>query len=305
MLLFSLAVACTPTEAQLIEGILENVDTANGEITIVTKDGKTITLTISTDDAENADGSTTSISTLSPGILLEIEATEGEGGQIARRVKARQSEVEGTIVEINGQEISIESSDGEVTVVILDDNSRIELADDAQGNISGLVVGQSVEAEFDPESRAAFKLESEDEDDKDNGEEDDEDEDEDDDDKDNGEEDDEDDDDKDNGEVENKDDEDDDDKDNGEVENKDDEDDDDKDNGGEDDEDDDDKDNGEEDDEDDDDKDNGEVENKDDGDVDDKDNGEEDDEDDDDKDNGEEDDEDDDDQNEEDKDDDD
>ena len=102
LLLFSLAVACTPGEVQFIEGVLENVDTANGEITIVTKDDKTITLSIPTDDAENLEGPTTSVSALHAGVSLQIEATEHDGGQVPRRLKKRQAEVEGTLVGIDG-----------------------------------------------------------------------------------------------------------------------------------------------------------------------------------------------------------
>ncbi|MEE8443337.1 MAG: DUF5666 domain-containing protein, partial [Dehalococcoidia bacterium] len=45
------AAGCTASERELLEGILGNVDTVNGEITIVTKDGRTVTVTIATDTA--------------------------------------------------------------------------------------------------------------------------------------------------------------------------------------------------------------------------------------------------------------
>ncbi len=41
--------ACTPNEVEQLEGILQNVDAAKGEITIVTKDGQTRTLNIDTE----------------------------------------------------------------------------------------------------------------------------------------------------------------------------------------------------------------------------------------------------------------
>ena len=41
-LLLLAAVGCTAQEKELLEGLLREVDTVNGEITIVTKDGKTI-----------------------------------------------------------------------------------------------------------------------------------------------------------------------------------------------------------------------------------------------------------------------
>lgn len=103
---------------------------------------------------------------------------------MARRVKAHLAEIEGIIVGIAGQEITIESSDGKVTVVIVGDDTVIELDGDVLGSIFGLSVGQAVEADFDPDSLVAFKLESEDEDEDDEHDNDDDDEEHDDDDED-------------------------------------------------------------------------------------------------------------------------
>jgi len=39
-MVFVAAVACTPSQQDLVEGILQSVDSVNGEMTIVTKDGE-------------------------------------------------------------------------------------------------------------------------------------------------------------------------------------------------------------------------------------------------------------------------
>ena len=69
-------IACTPAEVELIRGILQDVDTANGEITIVTEDGKTITLIISTDASVDTEGASSAIETLVPGTSIEVRVDD-------------------------------------------------------------------------------------------------------------------------------------------------------------------------------------------------------------------------------------
>ena len=94
------ALACTAAEAEMLKGILENVDTVNGEITILTKDGKTVILTISTDAPVVTDGAISALETLEPGASVEVEVDEDR--LVVRRIKAHQAKVEGTIVGIEG-----------------------------------------------------------------------------------------------------------------------------------------------------------------------------------------------------------
>ncbi|MCH8987923.1 MAG: hypothetical protein IIA92_03855 [Chloroflexi bacterium] len=160
-LLLMVLIACTLTEDQLIEGILQNVDSVNGEITIVTKDGKTITLTIATDAPVATEGASSALETLEPGTTLEVEVDDD--GQVAVRIKARQAKLQGRIVEIAGNEVTIESPLGRKATVLVTENTRIELEDDFPGALSDLRVGSEVEVKFDPESRVAFKIDSDEE----------------------------------------------------------------------------------------------------------------------------------------------
>lgn len=159
--LLLLALACTPAEAQLIQGILQDVDSANGEITIVTKDGKTVTLTISTGASVDTEGAASALETLEPGVSIEASVT-GDGVR-ANKVYARQSKVHGTVKSVDGNEVSIETRDGSVVVVIVDGTTRIELEEDSHGALSGIPIGAEIEAKFDPETGVAFKLDLEEE----------------------------------------------------------------------------------------------------------------------------------------------
>ena len=54
LLLLFVPNACTMTgDAEVIEGILQNIDDIKGEITILTEDGQEITIKITSDDTEN------------------------------------------------------------------------------------------------------------------------------------------------------------------------------------------------------------------------------------------------------------
>ncbi len=107
LLLLLAATACTPSEAELVEGILQNVDSVDGEITIVTKDGKTITMKIAVDAPVETEGASSALETLEPGTSVEVEVNED--GQVVQRIEARQAKVEGVIVEIEGDEVTLES----------------------------------------------------------------------------------------------------------------------------------------------------------------------------------------------------
>ena len=153
--------ACTSAQAELLDGILQTGDAANGEITIVTKDGKSVTLKITTDVPVETEGAFSALETLESGTPVEVEVSED--GQAVRRIKARQVKVEGTVVRIEGNEITIESEQGRKAAVIVTDRTRIQLEGDLPGTLAHLQVGVEVEIKFDPESRVAFKISTEEE----------------------------------------------------------------------------------------------------------------------------------------------
>ena len=161
LLMLLAAMACAPSDIQLIEGILQNVDSVNGEITIVTKDGKTVTLTIATQAPIETEGASSALETLELGASLEVEV-DGDG-RVAQRIEVRQAKVEGVIVEIAGDEVTLESDRGRRVTVRVTDRTRIELEDDFPGTLADLQVGAEVEVKFDPDSKVAFRIDAEEE----------------------------------------------------------------------------------------------------------------------------------------------
>ncbi|PKB58629.1 MAG: hypothetical protein BZY83_06135 [SAR202 cluster bacterium Casp-Chloro-G2] len=157
--LMVLALACTTADGQLVQGILQDVDTANGEITIVTMDGKTITLTISTDTAVDTQGEVSSVDTLEPGAAVEVRMS-GDGERTTK-LSARQAKIEGNVIAIEGSQITIQDDEGREgnVVVIVGENTRIELEEDLPGSLADIKIGAKIEAKFDPETNVAFKIE--------------------------------------------------------------------------------------------------------------------------------------------------
>jgi hypothetical protein len=154
--------ACTPDQAKLLEGILQNTDYVNGQVTIVTKDGKTVTLTIATEAPVKTEGtSSAAIEALEPGAQVRVETNED--GQVVRHIEARQAKVEGIITGVEVNEVTIKPERGLPVTVLVTDLTRIKLEDQVPGTLADLNVGAEAEAKFDPDNRRAFKISLEEE----------------------------------------------------------------------------------------------------------------------------------------------
>ncbi len=155
------AAACTPSEQELIEGFLQNVDSVNGEITIVTKDGRTVTLTIDTEAPVEAEGASPALEGLELGVSVEVEVDED--GRVAQRIEARQAKIEGIITEIEGDNVTVETDRGRTRTLTITDSTRIKLDEDFPGILADLQPGLEVKVKFDPESLVAFRVDTEEE----------------------------------------------------------------------------------------------------------------------------------------------
>ena len=159
------ALACEGLEAELVRGILQDVDTVSGEITITTNDGKTITLNIDTAaSVETASAGSTlpsSFQTLEPGTSVEVELDDDGHG--VRGIVARLAQAKGTVVAIEGDEVTVESSRGQQATVQVTERTRIRLEDNFPGQLADLTLGSEVKIKFDPVNRVAFKIDTEDE----------------------------------------------------------------------------------------------------------------------------------------------
>ncbi len=153
--------ACQPVEPEQIEGIIQEIDTVNGVVTIITDDGETISLSIDTEATVETEGESSTVEKLEVGVSIQVEVDEDN--QVVQRIKARQAEVEGVIIGFDGNEITIESEDGQKTSVFVTDSTRIESEDDLPASLTTLDIGKEVEIKFDPESQVAFAIDDKEE----------------------------------------------------------------------------------------------------------------------------------------------
>ena len=149
-----LSVACTPAQIQQLEGILQSIDTANGSVTIVTKDGKTVTVNINSDSQVSTNGSAASVFSLEPGSNVRISTDDK--GEI-RSVEDRVAVVNGVISGIQGSQVSVTPQKGNPVSVNVTAQTQIRLQS-GTGTINDLKVGMKAQAKYDPQTMNAFRI---------------------------------------------------------------------------------------------------------------------------------------------------
>ncbi|MFC1962654.1 hypothetical protein ACFLWB_01460 [Chloroflexota bacterium] len=131
---------CTPEEVKQLEGIIQNVDTVKGEITIVTKDGETVTLDVDTGASVEAEGGSSNLETLEVGASIQVDVNEDN--QVIQSIKAQQAEIEGEIIQITDDEVTVETEDGERVTIVVSEDTRIDTEDASSGASRSLKVGE-------------------------------------------------------------------------------------------------------------------------------------------------------------------
>ncbi|MBI4313049.1 MAG: hypothetical protein HY681_14915 [Chloroflexi bacterium] len=151
--------ACTPSEQEVLQGILQNVDSAQGEMSLVTKDGRTVHLDFKMEDSNG------SLEVLEAGSEIEVEVSRKGVVEVVRS-----AEVKGTVTVVKGNEVTLTTASGRTVTVLATEATRIELEDDdIPATLVDLQVGDEVEVHLNLESRAALKIELRDDEDRENG----------------------------------------------------------------------------------------------------------------------------------------
>lgn len=168
------AVACTAAEAQALEGVLENVDSVSGEVTVKLKDGSTVTLNL--EDVSVATlGDAVGAASLEPGDEVSLEVADDDE-DVVTSVKTHRAEVDGTIqsVDVDAQTVTVTAENGVDFTVKVTPETKIEAEEtDGSATLADLAVGLQVEVKYDVDTETAIKIEVEDDhdhDDEDKGE---------------------------------------------------------------------------------------------------------------------------------------
>jgi outer membrane lipoprotein-sorting protein len=146
--------ACTPAQARQLEGLLQNIDTVNGTVTITTKEGKTVTATIDNNTVTLVDGSNSSVFNLEPGIKVRIDEDKG----VVRLIDDKSASVEGTIASVQGNQVTITPKRGANVTVNVTAQTKIQLESDQTGTLGDLKVGAKVAVKYDSQTKDAIRI---------------------------------------------------------------------------------------------------------------------------------------------------
>ena len=176
---------CTADELKALEGVIQNIDTVSGNITVEMKDGSTQTFNFADVKAETIEQALGSLS-IEPGDKVTIK--EDENGAV-KEVEVENAEVDGVIKSLGADSVTVTTEkEGAITLGITS-LTVIRIEDQGAAVFADLKVGQQVEAKYDVSTLEALKIkvdneeeeeEEDEEDEEDDDEEDDDEEDEDD-----------------------------------------------------------------------------------------------------------------------------
>ena len=150
--------ACTTAQQQMLEGVLQNVDSVSGTITVVDKSGKTHVINIQSNSQVQTQSGDSSLDALVAGTEVEIEL---EGGNVTRRIKADLARIQGTISQVNAStnETTITPVSGGTAVTLrITGDTRIRISGDRDGSFSNLTVGVRVDASYNTNTKVALRV---------------------------------------------------------------------------------------------------------------------------------------------------
>ena len=153
-------VACEGYTRAQIEGILQNVDSISGDVTVTLKDGETLKFNLNNVNVE-ALRKAVGTASLEPGSQVTLETDKDNE---VKTVKARHAKVEGIIKSVdkdkNKNTVTITSKKkGDITLEVPEETTKIEVEDNKAATFASLQEGQEIEAKFDVETKKALRIE--------------------------------------------------------------------------------------------------------------------------------------------------
>ncbi len=148
------ATGCTTGELKAIEGVIQNIDTVSGNITVVTKDGSIQTFDFTGVKAETIKQALGSLS-IEPGDTVIIK--EDENGDV-QEIEGNNAEIDGIIKSLGADSLVITTEKrGDITLGITPE-TVIRIEDEGALAFADLQVGQQVEVKYDVTSLEALKI---------------------------------------------------------------------------------------------------------------------------------------------------
>ena len=151
----------TEEEVAEIEGVVVQVD--NDQLTIETERGRRLTLAVGyRTRIELGDDLPGTYADLQVGEVVDVKFDPFSRTAFKIELEEPGAEIEGVVVGVYAEELTIETEGGRRLTVTVGDWTRIELEDDFPGTYADLQVGEEAKVRFDPSSRTALKIELDD-----------------------------------------------------------------------------------------------------------------------------------------------
>jgi hypothetical protein len=155
-------VGCEATTLAQLEGILQNVDSLSGEVTVKLKDGGTVTFNLKDVNVETLRKAVGNAA-LEAGSQVTLETDKDNK---VKTVKAHRTEIEGVIMNVDKEKKTVtitSKKQGDITLVVTE-TTKIEAEDDEAASLASLREGQEIEAKYDVVTMKALKIEVEEDD---------------------------------------------------------------------------------------------------------------------------------------------
>ncbi|MBI2846970.1 MAG: hypothetical protein HYX82_03715 [Chloroflexi bacterium] len=153
-------VACSPSARAQLEGVLQDVDSISGEVTVTLKDGGTITFNLNDVNVETLRQAVGNAS-FEEGAQVTLETDRDNK---VKAVKARHAKVEGDIKAVDNDKktLTITAENGVDVTLEVTETTRFKARHGDSASFASLREGQEVEAKYDVETKKALEIKIED-----------------------------------------------------------------------------------------------------------------------------------------------
>ena len=141
-------------DGQSLEGTLNSIDCADGQMTVVTDEGKTFVLTIETPDCEAQN--------LQAGDPVKV--TTDEEGQaveditVVQKTEVNQTTVVGKVVSVSGDEVAVEKAGGETIVIKIEPSETDVKVGGEDSSVTQIPIDVIVVVKIDQETNVAQEI---------------------------------------------------------------------------------------------------------------------------------------------------
>lgn len=134
-----------------VEGVLRDIDCADGKLTVVTDEGKTFVMTISTPDCQARNvqaGQRVRVDT-------DSEQKTVQNITVVQKTEVHQTTIVGKVVSVDNDQVTVQKDNGEKVKVQVKPNTNVKLEGGRQGKAQDLTQNVTVVVNIDQQTNVA------------------------------------------------------------------------------------------------------------------------------------------------------